>query len=340
VVAVPAFRRDVVVAGASAGGVEALRAFVGSLPADFPAAVLVAMHLAPAAHSALPLILDRSGPLPASPATHGAPLRPGAIYVAPPDYHLLTADGSMVLTRGPTENGHRPAINATFRSAAVTAGPRVIGVILSGALDDGALGLRSIVERGGLAAVQDPAEALYPGMPENALALVEAECVLPAAELGAAVDKLVRAPVEEADVRPPTPALLLEDRIARDGVRLGSVVPGELPTSGYTCPDCQGALMEVDAAGQYRCRIGHAWSAEALLVAHDAEFERAVWTALRSLDEKAALAERLRRSSEHRRLGMLANRYARTAKECAAAAETLRKFLFSLSADPVTETSP
>jgi two-component system chemotaxis response regulator CheB len=341
VVAVPAFRRDVVVAGASAGGVEALRAFVGALPADFPAAVLVAMHLAPSAHSALPLILDRSGPLPALPATHGAPLRPGFIYVAPPDHHLLTADGSMVLTRGPTENGHRPAINATFRSAAVTAGPRVIGVILSGTLDDGALGLRSIVDRGGLAVVQDPADALYSGMPENALALVEAECVLPAAELGAALDKLVRVPVEGADdARPPTPALLLEDRIARDGVRLGSVVPGELPPSGYTCPDCQGALMEVDVAGQYRCRIGHAWSAEALLGAHDTEFQRAVWTALRSLDEKTALAERLRRDSEHRHHGMLANRYARTAKECTAAAETLRKFLLSLSEDPETETSP
>ncbi|WP_410673988.1 chemotaxis protein CheB [Amycolatopsis sp. cmx-4-68] len=336
----PAFRRDVVVAGASAGGVEALRALVRSLPADFPAAVLVAMHLSPSAHSALPLILDRSGPLPALPATHGAPLRPGVIHVAPPDHHLLTDDGSMVLTGGPTENGHRPAINATFRSAAVTAGPRVIGVILSGALDDGALGLRSIVDRGGLAVVQDPADALYSGMPESALALVEAECVLPAAELGAALDKLVRTPVDGADARPPSPALLLEDRIARDGVRLGSVAPGELPPSGYTCPDCQGALMEVDAAGQYRCRIGHAWSAEALLGAHDTEFQRALWTALRSLDEKAALAERLRQNSEHRNHGLLVHRYAGTAKECTAAAETLRKFLLSLTEEQELEGLP
>jgi two-component system chemotaxis response regulator CheB len=163
--------------------------------------------------------------------------------------------------------------------------------------------------------------------------VVDAEYVLPASELGAALDKLVRLPLEPADVAPPSPALLLEDRIARDGVRLGAVRPGtELPPSGFTCPDCQGTLMEVDPAGQYRCRIGHAWSAEALLGAHDNEFQRALWTALRSLDEKASLARRLRDDSKHRNHGLLADRYANTAKECLAAAETLRKFLLSLSA--------
>lgn len=332
----PAVQRDVVVIGASAGGVEALRTVARSLPADFPAAILVVMHLSPAARSALPLILDRAGPLPAFPATHGASLRPGVIHVATPDHHLLTDDGSMVLTRGPTENGHRPAINATFRSAAVTAGLRAIGVILSGTLDDGSVGLRSIVDRGGPAVVQDPADALYAGMPENALALVDAEYVLPAAEIGPALDKLVRRPAEEVAAPRPSAALLLEDRITRDGVRLGSVVPHvDLPPSGYTCPDCQGALMEVDAAGRYRCRIGHAWTIEALLGAHDTEFQRVLWTALRSLDEKSALARRLRQDSERRNHGMLAHRYAITVKECAEPAETLRKFLLSLSVEPV-----
>lgn len=334
----PAGRREVVVVGASAGGVEALRTVARSLPADFPAAVLVVMHLSPGARSALPLILDRAGPLPAYAAEHGAPLRPGVIHVAPPDHHLLIDDGSLVLTRGPTENGHRPAINVTFRSAAVTAGPKAIGVILSGTLDDGSVGLRSIVDRGGLAVVQDPADALYASMPENALALVNPECVLPAAEIGPALDKLVRRRAEDADAPQPSAALLLEDRIARDGVRLGAVVPGpDLPPSGYTCPDCRGALMEVGSAGRYRCRIGHAWSVEALLGAHDTEFERALWTALRSLDEKTALARRLRQDSERRNHGMLANRYATTARECAEAAETLRKFLFSLAAEQEPE---
>ncbi|MGW4525053.1 chemotaxis protein CheB [Amycolatopsis sp. NPDC004378] len=338
----PAFRRDVVVVGASAGGVEALRALARSLPADFPAAVLVVMHLSPGARSALPLILDRAGPLPARPATHGARLRPGVIHVGPPDHHLLTDDGAVVLTHGPTENGHRPAINATFRSAAVTAGPKAIGVILSGTLDDGSQGLRSIVDRCGQAVVQDPADALYAGMPQKALAAVDAEYVLPAHEIGPALDKLARTPVEVGDVPPPSAALLLEDRIARDDVRLGAVVPGAgLPASGFTCPDCHGALMEVDAADQFRCRIGHAWSAEALLGAHDIEFQRALWTALRSLDEKAALAKRLRAESKRRNRGLLEDRYARSAEECAAAAETLRKFLLSLPPDrPVAETAP
>jgi len=335
---VPAVQRDVVVVGASAGGVEALRTMARSLPADFPAAILVVMHLSPGARSALPLILDRSGPLPAYAAIHGALLRPGVIHVATPDHHLLTDDDAMVLTHGPTEHGHRPAINATFRSAAVTAGPRATGVILSGTLDDGALGLRSIVDRGGRAMVQDPADALHAGMPENALALVDAEYVLPAAEIGPALDKLVRRPVDEATGPEPSAALLLEDRIARDGVRLGSVVPGDrLPPSGYPCPDCRGPLTEVDAAGRYRCRLGHAWSVEALLGAHDTEFQRALWTALRSLDEKTALARRLRQDSERRDYGMLAHRYATTATECADAADTLRKFLFSLSAEPEPE---
>ncbi|MGW5720964.1 chemotaxis protein CheB [Amycolatopsis sp. NPDC003865] len=334
----PAVRRDVVVAGASAGGVEALRALVRSLPADFPATLLVTMHLPPGARSALPMILDRAGPLPALPATHGAPLRPGVIYVAPPDRHLLIADGSVILTRGPTENGHRPAINATFRSAAVTAGRRAIGVVLSGTLDDGAAGLRAIVDRGGLAVVQDPGDALYSGMPQSALAAVDAEFVLPVGELGAALDKLARVPLEPAETPPPSGALLLEDRIARDGVRLGAVPPSaDLPTAGYTCPDCQGPLLETDPMGQYRCRIGHAWSAEALLGAHDTEFERALWTALRSLDEKAGLAERLRDDAEHRNHYLLAGRYASTQRECAVAAEALRKFLLSLPAEAPEE---
>jgi len=327
----PVFRRDLVVAGASAGGVEALRSLAASLPADFPAAMLVTMHLSPGIHSALPQILDRAGPLPAISAVHGAPLTPGVIHVSPPDRHLLVDDGVLVLTKGPTENGHRPAINATFRSAAVAAGPRAVGVILSGSLDDGALGLRAIVDRGGAAVVQDPADALYAGMPESALAQVATEHVLPIREIGPALDKLVRIPWEPFPVEPASPGLLLEDRIAHDGVRPGATTP----RPGYTCPDCQGTLTEMAGEsgrhGHYRCRIGHAWSAEALLGARDAEFQRALWTALRSLDEKAALAARLRGESALRRHLLLVERYSGTARECTSAAETLRRFLISLA---------
>lgn len=313
-------RRDVVVRGAAAGGVEALRQPAGVLPADFPAAILVVVHLAPGATSALPQILDRAGPLPAVVADHGRPLTAGTIHVAPPGRHLLIEDGAQFLSHGPTESGDRPAVNATFRSAAVAAGPAATGVVLSGALDDGALGLCSIVERGGVAMVQDPADALYPGMPESALARTPAEHVHPVGVL----DELVRTPVPAAGPAPPSPVLLLEDRIARDGIRLDAVVPDTLsPPSGHRCPDCGGVLVELGARnGYYRCRIGHAWSAEALLGAHDLEFERALWTALRSLDEKVAPARRMQQSGG----GSPSGRYETTVRECVAAAGTLRRF--------------
>ncbi|WP_410673334.1 chemotaxis protein CheB [Amycolatopsis sp. cmx-4-68] len=329
-------QRDLVVIGASAGGVEALRQVVRSLSPDFPAAVLVVMHLAPGAPTALPQILSRAGPLRAVPATHAGPLTKGVIHVAPPDHHLLVDEGALMLSHGPTENGHRPAINATFRSAAVAAGSRAIGVILSGALHDGAVGLDAVLERGGLAMVQDPADALYPGMPESALARVHTEHVYPADVLGKVLDRLVRAPAGAGPAEPPSPALLLEDRIARDGVRRGAVAE-ELAAaaSGYSCPDCQGALLELgQQTGEYRCRLGHAWSAEALLTARDAELERALWTALRSLDEKATLADRMQRDATGRGLAGLTGRYENTARECGAAAETLRRFLLSLSQEP------
>ncbi|RSM37628.1 chemotaxis protein CheB [Amycolatopsis balhimycina DSM 5908] len=332
-----AVQRDVVVIGASAGGVEALGRVVRQLPADFPAAVLVVLHLAPGAPTALPEILGRAGRLRAVAAADGAPLAPGTIYVAPPDRHLLLDDGTVTLTRGPTENGHRPAVNATFRSAALAAGPRVVGVVLSGTLHDGAGGLCTVVERGGLAVVQDPADALYPGMPESALARVRTEHVYPAEMLGKVLDQLVRQRVEPVAVPPPSPALLLDDRIARDGVGR-SPLSEHAPASGYTCPDCHGALLENgDEPGHYRCRIGHAWTAEALLAARGAEFERALWTAVRSLEERGEIAERMKLDAEARGHAHIVRRYTGTARECSAAAGTLRRFLQSLRPDTGAE---
>ncbi|WP_370962767.1 chemotaxis protein CheB [Amycolatopsis sp. cg9] len=325
---VPPCERDLVVIGASAGGVEALRSVVSGLPADFPAAVLVTMHIAAGTHSVLARILDRAGPLPARTAEHGAAIEAGTVAVAPPDRHLLIEGGSLVLTRGPTENGHRPAVNALFRAAALSAGPKAVGVVLSGVLDDGAAGLRAIVDRGGAAVVQDPADALYGGMPESALAEVDTEYVVRATEIGAVLGELVRTRTGPGEERPPPASLLLEDRIARQGVRLGAFTPtGRHGGSGYTCPDCQGALTEVETTGQYRCRIGHAWSGPALLAAHDSEFQFALQKALRALDEKAALATRLVRQAGGTRPHGLAERYAASAREAADAAETLRRFL-------------
>jgi two-component system chemotaxis response regulator CheB len=191
-------KHDIIVVGASAGGVEALSALVGSLPPDLPAAILIVLHVPPWSRSELPRILSRSGPLPASSAQHDAPIEPGHIYVAPPDHHLLLEDGRTVLWRGPRENRHRPAVNTLFRSAAVSHGPRVTGVILTGAMDDGSAGLWWVRRYGGATVVQDPDEAFVPDMPLSALEYVDSAQVARLSEMGTLLTALANG--EEFDV--------------------------------------------------------------------------------------------------------------------------------------------
>lgn len=321
--------RDLVVVGASAGGVEALRAFAGGLPPDLPAAVLVVLHLPPGGTSALASILSRSGPLPASVARAGEALTPGQIRVAPPDHHLMVADRRTILSHGPTENGHRPSVNALFRSAAVTAGPAVTGVQLSGALDDGAAGLVSIASRGGVVMVQDPADALYPSMPEQALAQVDANYVLSAADMGKALATIAEDTADLTPAPPPSGLLTLENKIAMNP-RSGPDVehkPDLLGiASGYSCPDCQGVLIEMGPA-RYRCRVGHAWTADALLAAQGTAWERALWAALRTLDEKIGLGRKMTKYARKRGADRIAERYRTEAEEAESAAAVLRDYL-------------
>jgi two-component system, chemotaxis family, protein-glutamate methylesterase/glutaminase len=183
--------RYLIVVGASAGGVQALCELVAGLPPDLPAAVLVVLHVAPHGHSALPAILARSGRLPACHPADGEAIRPGRIYVAPPDLHLMVEDGHLQLSRQASENGHRPAVDILFRTAARAYGPRVVGVVLTGNLDDGTAGLATIKRCGGRAVVQDPREADYPGMPESAIANVAVDHVLPLGEMAAVLQQLV-----------------------------------------------------------------------------------------------------------------------------------------------------
>lgn len=204
--------RDVVVVGASAGGVEALRELVHGLPADLPASVLVVRHVPPESQSALPRILARSGPLPAAHALDGEELRPARIYVAPADFHMLVEDGRIRLVRGPRENLHRPAVDPLFRSAAAAYGRRVVGVVLTGALDDGTAGLATIKRCGGVAVVQDPADATFSSMPASALRNVRVDHSVPLAGIAPLLDRLVREPLPDVPAAPSSPGGQDRDR--------------------------------------------------------------------------------------------------------------------------------
>lgn len=329
-------RRDLVVVGASAGGVEALRGLAAGLPADLGAAVLVVLHLPAHARSALAQILNRSGPLPAHVARHGQAIIDGHIHVAPPDRHLLVVDGRMELSCGPTENGWRPAINALFRSAAVDAGPRVTGVLLSGVLDDGVTGLAAIADRGGQIMVQDPREALFPSMPSSAIDTLRVEHVLPVADMGAALAKLSTEHVNPDDL-PRLPELMrLENDIARADAE-GPELIGRRRLErmgrfcGLTCPDCGGPLLEIEPDSRYRCRIGHAWTAEALLDAQGTAWDHALQIAIRTLDEKAHLSARIADRARSQGSAERAARYQEMADNATGAAEVLRD---SLRRDP------
>ncbi|GGM86966.1 chemotaxis protein CheB [Lentzea pudingi] len=320
--------RDLVVVGASAGGVEALRAFVAGLPADLSAAVVVVLHMPAGGSSALAAILARSGELPVVAVHDGMPLEHGRVHVAPPSFHTVVQDGVLRLSRGPAENGHRPAVNVLFRSAALVAGPAVIGVVLSGTLDDGTAGMAAIKTRGGLALVQSPEDALYSGMPDNVLRHVPVDHVVPVAEMGALVGRCVGEDVLDG-AGPVSEVLRMEVEVSRDDAGAGF---GDVPRLGratnLTCPDCSGSLVELPAGGgQYRCLVGHGWTPEALLDAYDGGLERALWMALRTLEEKTSLARRMASHSRRGGRELVAERYDSQEQEALAAASVLREHL-------------
>ena len=293
----PPQQRDLVVVGASAGGVEALKVLVGALPADLPATVLVALHLPATARSHLPDILSRAGALPVRQARDGMRLEAGEVVVAHPDAHLLVVDDQIALGRGARENGSRPSHDAMLRAAALARGPRVVGAVLTGLLDDGAAGLQTVRRYGGSCLVQDPVEADFPSMPHAALRAVPDARSLP---LQALAEQVVRA-VNEV---PPPPPAVDEEQWQRDLAELHSAL-GRVPLladgtvsgepSPYACPDCHGVLSTAPdpAVLRFRCRTGHAWSAQSLVARQDGDVEEALWTALRVLVERAQMSRRL-----------------------------------------------
>ncbi len=266
----------VVVIGASAGGVETLRRVVQDLPSDLAATICVVLHLAPGSPSALASILRRAGSLPCHTAVDGQELRIGEILVAPPDRHLAITDSRVALTVEPRENGHRPSVDVLFRSAAAAENGHVIGVVLSGTRDDGTAGLAVIKSRGGVAIVQDPDDALYPGMPASAIAHVAVDHVVPSAKLAETIVAMVNDPGSDP---PPAPE--------------AGPLPG--PAFVTSCPECGGVLSEERMANvtQWRCKVGHRYSQESLASAQAEQVEAAMWAAIRALEDRQALLGRI-----------------------------------------------
>jgi len=295
----------VIAIGASAGGLHALRAVLPALPADFAAPLCIVMHTAPDSPGLLHEILGRVSPLPVAMPKTRTRLAVGHVYVAPPDRHLLVEPGRVIVSRGPRENRFRPAIDPLFRTAAQVYGPRAIGVVLTGNLDDGAAGLFAIKQLGGLAVVQDPVEAEHPSMPRSALTYVAVDHVVRLHELAPLLVSLIATPPAEARpaaaARPPAEAMVpagdalnVEVAVARQE---GSTAMAQTlgPPSPLACPECHGVLLEVKDSPllRFRCHTGHAYTAASLAVDIDDAVERSLWNAVRALEEASMLKRRL-----------------------------------------------
>jgi two-component system chemotaxis response regulator CheB len=318
---------DVIVVGASMGGIETLSTLVGSLPRDLPASVFVVQHVSRDSPAMLGKILNGAGPLPATMAEDDQPIERSHIYVAPPDRHLLVMPGKLRLVYGPRENRWRPAIDPMFRSAAVAYATRVIGVVLTGALDDGTAGMVAVKRCGGIAVVQDPTDAAYPDMPRNVLEQVEVDHTVPLGEIGGLLTRLARGPAAEP---PPIPAdILAEVRIMSNGEPISELVGSDETVPQLSCPECGGPLtsLRTDSLQRYRCTVGHAFTAKSLLADQTDSIERALWAAVRVLDERTTLLTRLARDARARSRPRSAVEYEERAAEARGHAEQLRELL-------------
>lgn len=318
--------KHIVVIGASAGGIEALRELVAGLPGDFPAPVCIVLHTSPQSPGVLDAILTRSGNLGATNGRDLQRLQDGHIYVAPPDCHLLVEPGRIRVTKGPRENRFRPAIDPLFRSAAQVFGPATIGVILTGNLDDGTAGLWAVKQLGGIAVVQDPADALFPSMPDSALRHVRADHVVPLAEIAPLLVQLTSQPPDVETTAEVPKSVEVEVKIAMEENALAAGIQAIAKPSTFACPECSGVLLQIEEGGRlrFRCHTGHAYSPESLLAAISEGIEDALWGAVRVLEEgdmlMRSMAEHVKSHSSAEASGLL-----QRADEAKRQAEALRK---------------
>lgn len=288
--------RNIIVIGASAGGFEALKTLVKDLPEDLQASIFIVWHMSPDVTGILPQVLERAGRLRAKNAEDGEKIELNKIYVAPPDYHLLVENSHVRITKGPRENRFRPAVDPLFRSAAYAYGSRVIGVILSGALDDGTSGLWAVKHHGGVAVVQDPLDAEIPSMPRNAMNEVAVDHVVPISQMADLLVRLSREQLADSsgEVMEDDKQTKFEIRTAaEDKATLDIVKFGEL--TPFTCPECHGVLFRLTDGNRprFRCHTGHAFSSDSLLTTVTESIEESLWSAIRCIDESVMLLNHL-----------------------------------------------
>ncbi len=336
----PAIDRDIIVIGGSAGALSVLQELFAPLPANFPAAVFVVVHQSQSQPGRLPEILSRVGKLPADHAKDGAPIELGRVYVAPPNYHVLIERGRMKLSLGPKENRFRPSIDPLFRTAARTYEKQVIGVILSGQLDDGTLGMMRVKQFGGTAIAQDPASAEAGDMPASVIRNVPCDYILSPDQIAGVLTQLVQEPstlpsaggasIMSANDLPENAGIPSETGDTADRGD-NALTTGHLPgaPTGLTCPQCGGAVWEGNERGllTYRCHVGHAYTAESMASEHDSHLESTLWEAVRMFQESAAMHRRMEAKAHERGVNDMAARYGERAAEQEARTETMRQLL-------------
>lgn len=326
---------DIVVIGGSMGAFDALRRFLPTLPPDLPASLFVVLHLPSGTESQLPELLALRSSLPVAWAEHGQTWERGRVYVAPADHHLMLHDSRTILMRGPHENRTRPAIDPLFRSAAVAHGPRVIGVVLTGLLSDGTAGLGAVKACGGLAVIQDPADAFAPEMPNSALAHVPVDHCVAVDGMGALIARLV---AEPAGPMVPVPEhLRLENQMTltpEDDLALMDRIGAR---STLACPECHGVMWErcEDGLLRFRCHVGHAFSSTELMAEQSQKLSAALWSALRAHEERTELLRRLVAESRARGRGVMAEAWEARIREYEEQAALLRALVLNERPPPM-----
>jgi two-component system, chemotaxis family, protein-glutamate methylesterase/glutaminase len=331
---------DLMVIGGSVGALEALQRLLPGLAPDFEAAICVVIHTAAESPGLLPDLLGRVANRPAKYPVDGETIQGGRIYVARPDHHLLIENGKLRLTRGPRENGFRPAVDPLFRTAAESYDGRTIGVILSGGRNDGTAGLGAIKDSGGVAIAQHPEDALAPSMPQSAIRHVDVDFVLKAADIPRVVANLPT----KVRTRPAKPR---QGRKRPDSAEVGSDAlnapkkPGGTP-SAFVCPECGGTLWEAKQGRllRFRCHVGHAYTGETLVEEQQTTLEQALWNALRTLEESASLRERMADHARDNRMDAIARDYDEQKKSFEEQAAVIRRVLVVDKETPLEEAGP